>query len=36
MIHQPIPDIFKGKRLIACDLETTGLDRIFYLYFPYY
>lgn len=26
MIHQPIPEIFKNKRLIACDLETTGLS----------
>ena len=24
-IHQPIPEIFKNKRLIAVDLETTGL-----------
>lgn len=29
MIHQPIPDIFKGKRLIACDLETTGLSVLY-------
>lgn len=26
MIHQPIPEIFRDKRLIACDLETTGLS----------
>ena len=26
MIHQPIPAIFKNRRLIACDLETTGLN----------
>ena len=29
MLHQPIPDIFKGKRLIACDLETTGLSVLY-------
>lgn len=29
MIHQPIPDIFKNKRLIALDLETTGLSVVF-------
>ena len=29
MIHQPIPDIFKSKRLIACDLETTGLSVLY-------
>ena len=26
MIHQPVPEIFQNKRLIACDLETTGLS----------
>ena len=26
MIHQPIPDIFKNRRIIAVDLETTGLN----------
>ena len=25
MIEQPIPDIFKDKRLVALDIETTGL-----------
>ncbi len=25
-IHQPIPEIFRNKRLIAVDLETTGLN----------
>ena len=26
MIHQPIPEIFRNKRIIAVDLETTGLS----------
>lgn len=29
MIHQPIPAIFKDKRLIALDAETTGLSVVF-------
>ena len=26
MIEQPVPEILKGKRLIALDIETTGLN----------
>lgn len=26
MIHEPCPEMFKGKRLIACDIETSGLS----------
>jgi len=29
MIHQPCPDIFKNKRLLAIDIETTGLSTIY-------
>lgn len=29
MIRQPIPDIFRDKRIIALDIETTGLSNTF-------
>ena len=29
MIHQPCPDILKNKRILALDIESTGLSTIY-------
>ena len=29
MIHQPVPDIFKNRRIIALDIESTGLSILY-------